>query len=38
MDDINEEALETVTGDSTPKPLTLAQRLAYHDDEPTETE
>ena len=35
MNDINEEALEIVTG-STRKPLTLEQRLAYHDDEPTE--
>lgn len=36
MDDIDELALETVTGDGTKKPLTLAQRLAYRDDEPTE--
>ena len=38
MDDIDELALEQVTGDNTPKPLTLEQRLAYNDDEPTEEE
>lgn len=37
MDDIDELALEAVTG-GTRKPLTLEQRLAYHDDEPTEVD
>lgn len=38
MDDINQFALDEITGDDEPKELTLEQRLAYHDDEPTEEE
>ena len=38
MDDINEPALEVVTGNGDRKPKTLAERLAHRDDEPTEDE
>lgn len=38
MDDINELALEAVTGNGDRKPKTLAERLAHRSSEPTEDE